>query len=466
MIVRAVSPTDFFFFSQFQLELPGGTGNEGPQGLWQIPPFTSKPIIRVRFTASQPGNHSAYIRIKVSAENNSELEDVVLVVPIEVEIYNYYGIYTETPILNFGVGGTEDKPKRLSIDLFKSGKESVSIKKYSVESDSSVSDGIAVSIETATDNNSVHSTITATVDWSAIKSDKYFRGSIVITTLVQNKDVVYRIPFVGEMLKGSIYYNESNTKFVTTQKDTKVSKDFLLKNNFEMSLAITNVTLPHDSSMYFTTSEFTPKMLEPGEESIIFKLSLLNSVTTLKHLLLHTNINTYEIPVSSYDGLLRRIVPVDESTNNGKGVDEKSINFGTLPLSTLSDTVLAFVNDNPVPITIHNWTGTISGVASIYVILRGCGNLTMENLKFCYFIQPGEWIVFQVSVLSNAVGTFIGKLTIKTDYEELITPIKFTTAMGKLEFTTNMLDESLCFPVSIEVVRLHKFSAAFPFPNI
>lgn len=373
----------------------------------------------------------------------------MLVVPIEVEIYNYYGIYSETPILNFGIGGTEDKPKRLVVDLLNSGKEPVSIQRYTVESDANVATGVTLSMETTIDNNGIHSTITATVDWSAIKSDKYFRGSIVIAALVQNRDIIYRIPFAGELLKGSIYYNESNTKFVTTQKETKVSKDFLLKNNFEISLAITNVTLPGDCSMYFKTSEFTPKMLEPGEESIIFKLSLQNSMTTLKHLLLHTNINTYEIPVSSYDGLLRRIVPVDEKTYNGIGVDEKSINFGTLPLSTLSDTVLAFVNDNPVPITIHNWTGTISGVASIYVILRGCGNLTMENLKFCYFIQPGEWIVFQVSVLSNAVGTFIGKLTVKTDYEELITPIKFSTAMGKLEFTTNMLDESLCFPVSV-----------------
>lgn len=373
----------------------------------------------------------------------------MLVVPIEVEIFNYYGIYSETPSLNFGVGGTEDKPKRLIIDLFNSGKEPVSIKKYSVESDSSISSGMSLAMVTPTNVANIHSTITATVDWSAVTTEKYLRGSIVITALVQNKDVIYRIPFVGEMLKGSIYFNESNTRFVTTQKDTKISKDFVLKNNFEISLAITNVTLPNDCSMYFKASEFTPKMLEPGEESIIFKLSLLESVTTLQHLLLHTNINTYEIPVSSYDGLLRRIVPVDESTNNGRGVDEKAINFGTLPLSTLSDTVLAFVNDNPSPITIHNWTGTISGVASIYVILRGCGNLTMENLKFCYFIQPGEWIVFQVSVLSNAVGTFIGKLTVKTDYEELITPIKFSTAMGKLEFTTNMIEDSLCFPVSV-----------------
>ncbi|KAJ6641566.1 Transmembrane protein, partial [Pseudolycoriella hygida] len=430
---------------QFQLELPGGSGNEGPQALWHIPPFTSKPIIRVRFIASHPGNHSAYIRIKVSSEHNAELEDLVLVVPIEVEISNYYGIYSEAPFLNLGLGGTEDRPKKFTINLFNSGKEPVSIENYSVESESSVSHGITVSVEASTDPN-VHSTITATVDWTAIKTDKYIRGSIVITAIVQNKNVIYRIPFVGEILKGSIYFNESSTKFVTTENETNLTRDFLLKNNFEMTLAITNVTLPNDCSTYFKTSEFTPKILEPGEESVIFKLSLLDSAAKLRHLLLHTSISTYEIPVSSYNGLLRRIVPVDETTNNGRGVDEKSINFGTLQLSTMSDTVVAFVNDNPVPITIHNWTGTISGVASIHVILRGCGNLTMENLKFCYFIQPGEWIVFQISVFSNAVGTFIGKLTVKTDYEELTTPIKFTTAMGKLDFTTTAINEELCFP--------------------
>lgn len=441
------------------MELPGGNGSEGPQALWHIPPFVSKPVIRVRFIATQSGIHSAYVRIKinkVSAENSSELEEMVLVVPIEVDIDNDYGIYSETPVLNFGLGGSDDKPKILVVNLLNSGNESVTIQTFTVESDSDLSSAISLSIETPTDNADVHSTITATADWSAMKGDNYFRGAIVITTLIRNKDVIYRIPFIGELLKGSIYFNESNTKYVTSQTDMKVTRDFLLKNNFEVSLSVTNVTLPDDCSEHFKTSEFTPKILQPGEESIIFKLSLLNSEATLNHILLHTNINTYEIPVSSYDGLLRRIVPVDEKTYEGIGDDEESINFGVLPLSTLSDTVVAFVNENPVPITIHNWTGTISSIASIYVILRGCSNLTMDNLKFCYFIQPGEWIVFQVSVLSNVVGAFDGKLTVKTDYEEIITPITFSTAMGKLEFNTNLSDETMCYPVSISLdVILH-----------
>lgn len=442
---------------QFQLELPTG-GPEGPQALWEIPPFTTKPVIRVRFKASTPGNHTAYVRIKVSSDSNLDLADVVLVVPIEVEIFPEHGIYSDIPFVNFGLGGTNDRPKQMVFKLLNSGQDEVDVQTYSVESSdiySDLSSAISVHIQKEETSSvgmiaSGH-LITATVDWSKIKTKRYFRGHILIKALLpNNKITIHRIPFVGEILNGSIYYNESYTQFVTTAKATKTTKGFLLKNNFDVALAVTNVTILEDTGKYFKTTGFVPKMLLPGEEAHIFKLTQLAAGARepiRKNILLHTNASVYEIPVSTYNGLLRRIVPVDENTINGEGIDEKAINFGTLPLSTVTDTVLAFVNDSPVPVTIHNWTATISDAASIYVILRGCGNLTMDNLKFCYSIQPREWILFQVSVLSNAVGTFIGRLSLKTDFEELITPVRFSTAMGRLQFSDTTLDAFSCFPV-------------------
>jgi hypothetical protein len=73
----------------FQLELPSG-GQEGPQVLWEIPPHSTKPIIRVRFTGRSPGNHTAYVRIKLSS-NSTNLKDKILIVPIEIEIMNHTG---------------------------------------------------------------------------------------------------------------------------------------------------------------------------------------------------------------------------------------------------------------------------------------------------------------------------------------------------------------------------------------
>lgn len=447
---------------QFQLELPSG-GPEGPQALWLIPPFTTKPVIRVRFKATAPpGNYTAYIRIKVTSENNYELEDVVLVVPIEVEITPEHGIYSEVPFVDFGLAGNKDKPKKLVFRLLNSGQDPIDVDEFTVEACDDVSAAISVQVDrepTQQHPNTGH-LITATVDWSKLKTERYFKGHIRIKAHHQfnnNRITIHRIPFVGEIIAGFISYNESHTRFVTSTKPTKAGKEFRLKNNFSVALAVNDVSLPGDSAKYFKTNGFVPRILEPGEEAPLFKIAQLTAASKKpieKALTLHTNASAYEIPLLTYNGLLRRVVPVDETTINGIGLDERSINYGTLPLSTVTDTVLALVNDSPVPVTIHNWTATVSDVASIFVILRGSGNLTTENLKFCYTIQPKEWILFQVSVLSNAVGSFAGKLTVKTDFEELVTPVRFTTAMGRLQFSATMLDEGRCYPVSRLKIRL------------
>lgn len=46
---------------EFHLELPTGE-LEGPKQMWEIPPFQTRPVIRVRFNARTEANHTAYIR--------------------------------------------------------------------------------------------------------------------------------------------------------------------------------------------------------------------------------------------------------------------------------------------------------------------------------------------------------------------------------------------------------------------
>ena len=41
---------------------------EGPRELWEIPPYQTKPVIRLQFNAYSEKNHTAYIRfVKIHA---------------------------------------------------------------------------------------------------------------------------------------------------------------------------------------------------------------------------------------------------------------------------------------------------------------------------------------------------------------------------------------------------------------
>lgn len=497
---------------QFQLELPTSTAagtSQAPSAstndndrsadydsasgreLWEIPPYCSKPIIRVRFTATTAGNHTAYIRIKLSARNNAALDNIVIVLPIEVEIHKESGIYSTSSILNFGLGGTNDRPKNILFKLQNSGNDQLEIDALTVEADGDVKNAVAVEIDTVHDPeaNETYQTITATVDWPKIRVEREFRGNIVITTKQRSAGSVkidthdndgdgedghedkmipkrvYRIPFVGGILRGSIQYNESLTRFridnrVSATADDRPSaassiRDFRLKNNFDIALAVTNLTAPPDCRRYFRFENFQPKILAPGGESTLFQLVQLASATrksVTRLFQLHTNVSTYDIEVLSFSGMLRRLLPINEQTSikpkdvDG-AIDEKTIDFGILPLATMTYTMMAFVNQNPIPIDIHNWKGTISSAAHIGITVPGCSRLSMKGLKFCNNVKPGEWIVFRVGVTSNTVGTFEGKITVQTDFEEINTPIRFSTDVGTLKFTTKMINKDDCFPV-------------------
>lgn len=458
---------------QFQLELPttndrkstddtdtSARDYERSETLWEIPPFCTKPVIRVRFTATVAGNQTAYIRIKVSAKKNAALEKAVIVLPIEVEIFKENGIYSSTPSLDFGLGGTNDRPKSFTVRLENSGHEHIDIDACTIEADANIKSAISLKMETPKDGT--YHMVRGTIDWSRVTVERFFRGHIVVHTRRKRADDTihrspYRIPFSGTILHGAIHYNESLTRFHLADSNRAAQnagsiRDFRIRNGFDCPLALTNLTIALETPAYFSIEQFKPRILQPGQVATIFQLvqlppALTQSVT--RSIFLHTNVSQYEIEIFSFNGLLRRILPVHESVDLDRcDTDEQSIDFGILPLSMPSYITLALVNTNPIPINIHNWKGTGSSAAHVGITVPGCSKLTMKGLKFCNIVKPGEWILFQIGVESNTVGSFEGKFTVQTDYEVISTPIRFSTDMGVLKFTTKMTDHDKCFPVS------------------
>lgn len=476
---------------QFQLELPtesdggsskrvnsdGLTNNneERSQSVWTIPPYYSKPIIRIRFTASTPGKHTAYIRIKISSKSVKSLRNKVLIVPIEVECFKEHGLYSSMPFLNLGIAGRNDRPKDFALKLKSSDKNEHEILSYVVEAEMDVQN--AISVNMLPKNNIADSLCNAIINvivaWSKISTNKMIRGNILVKTktklLTELNEIhhsVYKIPFMAEIIPGSVHYNETIVKFRVAD-DTSRTRQFRLRNDYDVPLAITNITFDPTFHKSFQINGFQPKVLASGEEMALFNVTLVPPASTTSaalKLYLHSNISTYDIQFVTFTGHLRRLLPINELSNIttysdiDNLPDEKLIDFGTLPLATKSHVMLGFVNQNPLAISINNWKGTISSAATIEIVMRGCGRMQMVDLKFCDRVQEGEWIIFQLSVSSNAVGTFVGLFTVKTEFEEINTPIKFSTDMGILGFKTTMVGGETCFNVSIIIVHLFAFS--------
>jgi hypothetical protein len=401
---------------------------------------------------------------------------------------HFIGIYSKIPFIDLGVVGNANQTFKYNFNLINSGNRFVDIKNWQIESgDTSLVDSITLNLQRFTRNENIADRLSMEIDWRRVQTTmKFLYGTIVINATVFDDNYggeqkmfpyVYKIPFAGQIVKGQIEYSRKNVSFFVGQgqqqlKQLPLVREFVLRNQFGVPLAVTGLTVPESFTQHFTIAGFEAATMLPGDMKALFQISLRENVpgepqspplapgrlTTEYHVTLTTNVSVYDIPIVSYASLLRRVVPFDAFGDNpADGVDEREINFGILPVSTFGEMLVAFINDNPIPIAVREWEGTFNGAASISTIPRGCGRADTDSYKLtskaeylmlCDEIKPGEMFVFQVSVLSDNVGAYNGRLSVKTDYEELVTPIKFTTAMGRLEVLQDQLQFKDCFPVS------------------
>lgn len=572
---------------KIQLELPHGNLH-GTKVLWEIQPYCSKKIIKIKYTALTYGNHTSYIRIKIKEKN----EEKILVIPIEIEVIKETGIYTPLTIVDFGIIGTnqflsyrkhekdeaegydyvedyyDDEgdfynlyEKEMKINLYNSGSNLIDIKNitietiqqdggnnqddnvvddenedveegneeeigediwvYEQEKDASVRLEKLLNIKNIKNNNNNEKflnclLIKLNVKNLMVKKNKLLYGNIVInttmtmvtpmsssgtTTVTDDKHknslslpltttIIYRIPVIINILKGGIKYTKNVTRFIVKgggsnsngskkqQRDDKFTtskkpRDLFIKNYFNVPLIVTKIIIPDNCSDYFSlinkltiTNNYV--IVPPSKSIKLFSIKFnntdkerTNNRTITSNIVIVTNIKSYNIRLVITKGLLQRILPVEKKIID---IDEKTINFGILPISQSSEVHIGYINNNPVDVKIVTWNGTISKdgqiahFGSISISMRGSGRkYSMDNLMFDTKIRENEWIVFRIMVQSNYVGSFSGSFSLTTEHEEIVTPIKFQTAMGRLEINRELLHFKDCFPVSLFFFFLNLF---------
>ncbi|XP_025989760.2 transmembrane protein 131 isoform X3 [Solenopsis invicta] len=443
----------------FQLELPSGEP-EGTRELWEILPYQTKPIIRLTFNAYAEKNHTAYIRFKVN--NTAE----VLVVAVEVEVKSGAGLHWggSSGIINLGMGGSLQPPIRHPIALKNSAKKAIKVVNII---NTPVSKALKLHFEPAIIPGETDIPIAIGMliyDWKIGLDLQHFKGKLIIKAIGPGgSSQKLAIPWVAQVLQGGLEVNTSITHYCSPQSNQ--ARNFSVVNKFKLPLAITNVTMCSNAKSLFTIKDFTPRVIKPEQKVNIFSLQLAkerksDNVKMESSILIHSNVSVTEVPVLSYDGKLRKVMPGEKQDDMG------TMNFGTVGSGTENEAIFALENQNPVNVELHSWGVNMPGAV---LELMGCQNgpadlldKEFRNITVCshsgnQYIKPEFLAIFKIKVKTPMVeeDTIVGDVFVRTTYERFTLPVYMRVAHGKISLKKLIFTD--CFPGSIcmQQVKVH-----------
>ncbi|XP_055857830.1 transmembrane protein 131 homolog [Episyrphus balteatus] len=432
---------------QFQLELPSG-GQEGPQDLWEIPPHSTKPIIRIRFNGINPGNHTAYIRIKISGSDDDSLgTDNILVIPVEFEILTTYGLFSPTPVFDFGRLTTQDDMRTFKVELKNSGKSKVNIIDYELRN-----------IEFPIRMNRNVSQLS--LDPSTFTTSTIINGELVVKSALETnpKEIFELVLYVrAEVFNGALEFSKNITRFITkSQNFSSPQRNFWVVNTFSLPVAVLNVTTSGEAnvSTAFKLSSFVPIVLQPGQNHSIFEITLLNETANVQTFLqILTNVTTYQVPVIVCTGLLD-FYTIDTDDINMKTTNSV-LDLGTVPFGEMSHSGYVVIqNSNPIQLEVASWDFSSPQGVYFHSTFLGCLKTKREEKKLiseskfelCFKLDQNDVAVYEIGIQSYQAKSLSGNLKIWTEHEQIVVTVKFDTIMGRLEIDQSKLHFNDCFP--------------------
>ncbi|XP_053963422.1 transmembrane protein 131 homolog [Anastrepha ludens] len=465
---------------QFQLELPSG-GQEGPQTLWEIPPYETKSIIRIRFHARTVGNHTAYIRIKISEQVTGDDADStsnsgnVLVIPVEIEILPLHGLYADNPVVNFGrlstVVGHNMKTLQLKLQLHSS-----HMRQQHILHDYTLRNVPGLTFDPKGGVVILESWL---FDSSTILDEVMILRSIPRAPLLENNTQTaheFTVLIRAEVFKGALHYDANATTFVTqatlgTRGGNK--RSLVVRNDFQTPLALLNVSLPQHTEGLALRAQYSSDYLDAlasrtsgalvlprGGSLALLQLQMLNSSMVYKtNLLIRTNITHIVVPLVVCGGRLH-VSTYDTARLQADAPYKVDLNLGAIPLAETSHNgYIVLRNRNPLPVKLNNWNFKSPQGVYFHTTFRGClrpdslrllrnATLKLESAKFklCTQLEQDDVAVFQVTIQSYITEQHQCTLKIWTTYEEITTTVRFRTWIGKLEVDQEKLYFKNCFP--------------------
>ncbi|XP_043346748.1 transmembrane protein 131 isoform X1 [Dermochelys coriacea] len=432
------------------LELPTGQQG-GTKKLWEIPPYETKGVMRASFSSREADNHTAFIRIKTNASDNTKF----IILPVEVEVTTAPGIYSSTEMLDFGTLRTQDMPKILNLHLLNSGTKDVPITSVRPTPQN---EAITVHFKPVTLKASESKyTKVASISFDASKAKRPSQSSGKITVKAKEKSYSkLEIPYQAEILDGYLGFDHAATLFhIRDSPADSVERPIYLTNTFSFSVLIHDVVLPEEIKTMFKVQNFSKPVLIPPNESIyMFTLYFMPSSSSVhidNNILLITNASKFQLPVRAYTGFLDYFVLPPK-------LEERFIDFGILSATETTSILFVIINSNPIELAIKSWHVIGDGL-TIELLVTEKGNRTtiianlseLENASVSdqssVILSSGYYAVFRVKLIAKELeGIHDGAIQITTDYEILTIPVKAVIAVGSLTCSPKHIHLPPSFP--------------------
>jgi len=434
------------------LELPGGE-TEGESGLWQIPPYHTKPVMKANFLARLENNHTAYIRIKT---NTTGAEFLYL--PLEVEVSSQPGIYCPQEMIDFGLMSSDSGPRTLDLLVLNAGSRPLSVASVVT---TPVTDAVSINFSTVkVQPDTVNPTVVAQITFnpSTAKADGVHMGKLLVKS--KNSQFKVTLPYKAHVLRGSLSWNETMSRFLLTDKPNPddpshapvitTARNVTITNKFAVPIVVHSIKLAQKAEEFFTIESFKPKVIGPGETEDLVLLTVKSSAWSgdrrlSSYLTLHTNLTNVQIPLLCFDGKLEHYFPSSPS--------ESTLDFGTIGMNEKRDMYFALLNKGPVRVVLRGWGGNITG-SLIELMGVAEGNETnvvarqnYSDMQRRLYVSPDHYVVYRIGILSGSTeGEYHAQVFVSTEYEEIAVPFRFRVARGSLSTSPQQLYFATAFP--------------------
>ncbi|KAH8261364.1 hypothetical protein KR044_007958 [Drosophila immigrans] len=444
---------------EFQLELPSGM-SEAPQKLWEIPPHSLKPVIRISFHGRTAGNHSAYIRIKIAEQSLDQLNENVLVIPVEFEILPKHGAYASNPVADFGRVATDNHADALHFKLDMQNQHVDAAQRKLIGNYLSEIPGLSYDAH----NSSI------VLDPKLFEQSASINDLLVISGSEEQQPQQFTVMVRADIFKGGLQFDRNVTLFITSVDSDEMplqnQRTLVVRNNFAFPLKIYNLSLsaPIDAALLEMSSLEQELLLQPGESVELLQLQLLDAQAMFNSLLrIESNVTVFELPIVACTGRLHVSTQAFElpRTDTAYGL---TLDLGTVPFAEQSRKgYIVLRNDNPMPIKMMgNWHFKPPAKVYFTAMFLGCipadHNISTEHsaelqsnssYEFCSQLGVGESAVFVLAIQTYVAEESVGTFKLDTPYELIRIAVKFKASVGQLDIEQEQLQFKSCFPGKI-----------------